>query len=245
MEVVDHPNLIALARLQQHSPRAIAKDHARSPVRIVDHRAHHVRANHHHLLVRAALHQLRPHLQRIRKPRASRRQVKPPGPLRPQLVLHQARRRRKEHIRRHRSHNDHLDLRAVIPRFARHAFAACTARSLVPTPGSTMCRSRIPVRSVIHWSFVATIFSRSALVNNFGGTYVPTELIFALTRTCGLQRQTQINHLNTNLITCKHTKLLQMNLYHISTCRPGQVQPRKSHPKEHRIVTLLQVYGGN
>jgi hypothetical protein len=44
-----------------------------------------------------------------------------------------------------------------------------------------MCRSRMPVRSVIHWSLVATIFSRSALVNNRGGTYVPTELIFART----------------------------------------------------------------
>src|SRR5277367_2029670 len=69
-----------------------------------------------------------------------------------------------------------------IPRFARHTFAASTARSLVATPSSTICRSRIPVRSVIHWSLVATIFSRSALVNNRGGTYVPTELIFA--RTC-------------------------------------------------------------
>ncbi len=71
---------------------------------------------------------------------------------------------------------------ASIPRLARHFFAASTERSLVATPASTMCRSRIPVRSVIHWSFVATIFSRSAFVNNRGGTYVPTELIFA--RTC-------------------------------------------------------------
>ena len=35
---------------------------------------------------------------------------------------------------------------------------------------------------VTTFSVVATIFSRSALVNNRGGTYVPTELIFA--RTC-------------------------------------------------------------
>jgi hypothetical protein len=34
---------------------------------------------------------------------------------------------------------------------------------------------------VIHWSLVATIFSRSALVSNRGGTYVPTELIFTRT----------------------------------------------------------------
>jgi hypothetical protein len=31
---------------------------------------------------------------------------------------------------------------------------------------------------------VATIFSRSALVSNRGGTYVPTELIFTLTLFC-------------------------------------------------------------
>jgi hypothetical protein len=38
---------------------------------------------------------------------------------------------------------------------------------------------------MIHWSLVATIFSRSAFVNNRGGTYVPTQLIFARTCLCG------------------------------------------------------------
>jgi hypothetical protein len=48
-----------------------------------------------------------------------------------------------------------------------------------------MCLVWIPVRSVIHWSLVATIFSRSAFVSNRGGTYVPTQLIFARTWLCG------------------------------------------------------------
>src|SRR5215469_16885530 len=74
---------------------------------------------------------------------------------------------------------------AAMPRFFRQHFAASTARSLVATPLSTRCRSRIPVRSTIHLSFVSTIFSRSAFVSSRGGTYVPTEEIFARTRTCG------------------------------------------------------------
>src|ERR1700722_19699156 len=82
---------------------------------------------------------------------------------------------------------------AVIPRFSRHTRAASTARSLVATPLSTMCRVWIPVRSVIHWSLVATIFSRSAFVNTRGGTYVPTELIFARTRTCGFNLRLKLS----------------------------------------------------
>ncbi len=48
--------------------------------------------------------------------------------------------------------------------------AASFARSDVATPGSTMCRSRIPVRCWIHSSLVSTIFSRSKLESTRGGT---------------------------------------------------------------------------
>jgi len=37
------------------------------------------------------------------------------------------------------------------------------------------------VRSTIHWSLVATIFSRSALVRRRGGTEAPTDEILART----------------------------------------------------------------
>ncbi len=60
-----------------------------------------------------ALYQLRPYLKRIRKPRARRRQIESPSALCPKPVLHQASRRRKEHIRRHRRHNNDLDLTRV------------------------------------------------------------------------------------------------------------------------------------
>ena len=48
--------------------------------------------------------------------------------------------------------------------------AASFARSEVATPGSTMCRSRIPVRCRIHSSVVSTSFSRSLFVSRRGGT---------------------------------------------------------------------------
>ncbi len=58
--------------------------------------------------------------------------------------------------------------------------AAFVQRSENFSPSETMWRSLIPVRSVIHWSLVATIFSRSALVRSFFGTAAPTLRIFAL-----------------------------------------------------------------
>ena len=58
----------------------------------------------------------------------------------------------------------------VSPAFAIALIAASLPRSDVATPGSTMCRSRMPVRCRIHSSVVSTIFSRSALVSSRGGT---------------------------------------------------------------------------
>ena len=50
---------------------------------------------------------------------------------------------------------------ASMPRAARHFFAASVHISLTPSPLASTCRSRMPVRSMIHWSLVSTIFSRS------------------------------------------------------------------------------------
>src|SRR5579859_6178093 len=71
---------------------------------------------------------------------------------------------------------------AGIPRCFSASLAASIARSEVAIPLSTICRWRIPVRSMIHWSDVSTILSRSALVRRRGGTYVPRAEIFARTR---------------------------------------------------------------
>jgi hypothetical protein len=65
------------------------------------------------------------------------------------------------------------------PRWAKAFREASTARSLVATPLSTMWRSRIPTRAIIHSLLVSTIRSRSAFVRRRGGTYVPRALILA------------------------------------------------------------------
>src|SRR5512143_2926992 len=56
--------------------------------------------------------------------------------------------------------------------------AALSQRSEFAVPGSAMCRTLIPVRSVIQLSLVSTIFSRSRLANSFGGAYIPSPTIF-------------------------------------------------------------------
>src|SRR5579864_3505803 len=66
----------------------------------------------------------------------------------------------------------------IFARFKASADAA-VQRSENFSPGETMCRSRMPVRSRIHWSDVSTIFSRSALVRSFLGTAPPVPTIFA------------------------------------------------------------------
>src|SRR6266542_3498874 len=53
------------------------------------------------------------------------------------------------------------------------SFDARSARSEVASPSAITRRSRIPVRSTIHWSFVSTSFSRSAFVRIFSGANEP------------------------------------------------------------------------
>jgi hypothetical protein len=55
--------------------------------------------------------------------------------------------------------------------------AACVPRSEVETFVSTILRSRIPEREIIHSSVVSTIFSRSKLVKTLGGAYDPVAII--------------------------------------------------------------------
>ena len=59
---------------------------------------------------------------------------------------------------------------------------ACAPSVLELSPGSTMRRSRIPERSVIHSSVVSTIRSRSALVSTRLGRWWPTPVIWTRAR---------------------------------------------------------------
>src|SRR6185312_15213508 len=66
---------------------------------------------------------------------------------------------------------------AVTPAMAMARRAASAPRSDVYSLSAAMWRSLMPVRVVIHSSVVSTIFSRSALVRIFVGTYAPTPLM--------------------------------------------------------------------
>ena len=48
------------------------------------------------------------------------------------------------------------------------------------SPGPAIRRSRMPVRSTIHWSEVSRNFSRSALVTTRSGTAVPRPVMAAI-----------------------------------------------------------------
>jgi hypothetical protein len=66
---------------------------------------------------------------------------------------------------------------AVTPAIFIARWAALAARSEVNSSFAAMRRSLMPVRDVIHSSEVSTIFSRSAFVRIFSGTYEPTPVM--------------------------------------------------------------------
>ena len=66
---------------------------------------------------------------------------------------------------------------AVTPAIFMARSAALAPRSEVNSSAAAMRRSLMPVREVIHSSVVSTIFSRSALVKIFSGTYEPTPVM--------------------------------------------------------------------
>ncbi len=66
---------------------------------------------------------------------------------------------------------------AVTPAIFIARWAAFAAMSEVNSSFAAMRRSLMPVRVVIHSSDVSTIFSRSALVKTFSGTYDPTPVM--------------------------------------------------------------------
>ena len=160
-------------RRRRHDDRsgAVAEQHAGRAILVVDDARHHVGADDQRVLVRAARHHLARRRQRVGERRAGRAQVESPRVVRADLVLHQTRGARKHHVRRDGADDDEADVVGREPgALDRLAAPLPCARSDVATPGSTMCRSRMPVRCRIHSSVVSTIFSRSALVSTRGGT---------------------------------------------------------------------------
>src|SRR5581483_10119501 len=170
MNKINDAGRVIFARLQQHCTGTVAKNYASGAVGVVNDGRHGVGTDHQHRLMRAGRNELSAGLKSVNKSRARRRQIKSPGPLAPSLCC-----TTQAVEGKNMSGVTVATMIAPIwsvasPRSASARQAAFTAKSLVATPLSTICRSRIPVRSKIHWSEVSTIFSRSWLVSSRGGT---------------------------------------------------------------------------
>ena len=117
---------------KHHGPRTVPEQHTRRAVCVVDDARHHICPDHQHVRRGPGCHQLAADRQGIGKRRAGRRQVKPPRPRRANLVLNQAGRARKQHVRRHRAHDDHIDVGRRQPgptnRFKRRLLGEITRR---------------------------------------------------------------------------------------------------------------------
>ena len=87
MEVED-PLGVRSSRFDQHRAGAIAEQHAGGAVLIVDNRGHDVATDHQRILVRAGADKLRANSERVNKSRTGGREIKPPGFLRANAVLH-------------------------------------------------------------------------------------------------------------------------------------------------------------
>src|SRR5271168_671091 len=166
-------------RLQQRRARPVSKQYAGGSVLIIQNGRHHVAADRQHLPVRTCSHKLRPHRQRVHKPAARRRQVKPHAPFAPSRSC-----------TRHAVAGNIMSgvtlattiisiSSGSVPVWASTLFAASVARCDAATPVSATCSSRIPVRVRIHSSLVSTSFSRSRFVITRGGAYPATPVIFA------------------------------------------------------------------
>ncbi len=116
--VLEVQNLRAarLGRRHHHRAGAVAEDDAGRAILVVDDARHHVRADHQHVLVRAARHELARRRQRIGERGTGRAQVETPGVVRADLVLDQAGGAREHHVRRHRPADDHADVGRRQPR---------------------------------------------------------------------------------------------------------------------------------
>ena len=98
------------ARRHDAGARAVAEQHARRAIRVVDDARHHVGADDQRVLVRPGADHLHGRRQRVGEPRARRAQVEAPRVVRADLVLQQARRARKHHVGRRRADDDEADV---------------------------------------------------------------------------------------------------------------------------------------
>ena len=107
---VDHADFAFRAGLEQNGAAAVAKENAGRAIGVVRHAGVGVGADDQDLGVGAAFNQLDAGLQCVDEARAASGDVKAPGALGAQLVLHQACRRGEHHVGRDGAEDDGLDV---------------------------------------------------------------------------------------------------------------------------------------
>ena len=95
---------------EHHRAGAVAEQHARRAIGVVDDARHHVGADHERVLGAARRDDRVADRQRVRKGGTRRRQIETPRLVRANLRLHQARGARKQHVGRDRADDDHVDV---------------------------------------------------------------------------------------------------------------------------------------
>ena len=99
--------------LEQHRARAIAEQHTRCAIRVIQNGSHGIAADDQHFPVRARADELRSDGQRVGKAGTRRGQVKAPGLFRANALLNQASGGGEKHVRGNRGKHDKVDLRGI------------------------------------------------------------------------------------------------------------------------------------
>ena len=106
---IDQSHIGVFAALQQDTAGAITEQDTGRTILKIEYRAHLVGANDHHFAMRAAFDELGAGRKCVSKTRTGGRQVISPGSAGPNLVLHQAGRGWKNHVRSDRCNDDKID----------------------------------------------------------------------------------------------------------------------------------------
>ena len=169
MREIDDARLVLAGGHEHHRAGAVAEQHARGAIGVVDDARHHVGADDQRVVGRPGRHDLHGGGQRIREARAGRAEVEAPRLRRADFCcsMHAVLGKIVSGVVVPTTMNPSLLGREARLAASRPRPPAARGRRS-PRPGSTMCRSRMPVRCRIHSSDVSTIFSRSALVSTRG-----------------------------------------------------------------------------
>ncbi len=108
--VIENGAFVLASRRHDAGAGAVAEQHARRSILVVDDARHDVGADHQRVVVSAGRHYLTRRGQRIRECRAGGADIEAPRVRSAELVLEQARRARKQHVGRHRAHDDQANI---------------------------------------------------------------------------------------------------------------------------------------